>query len=62
MTIEDLMRDNGELIKKGSLSPDGDMEFWDDGSTTQRAEGEGSSPPKELNSGFWDGAEQVYSR
>lgn len=51
MTIEDLMRDNGELIKKGSLSPDGDMEFWDDGSTTQRAEGEGSSLPKELNSG-----------
>ncbi|MCJ1297993.1 hypothetical protein MMC08_000782, partial [Hypocenomyce scalaris] len=51
MTIEDLMRDNGELIKKGSLSPDGDLEFWEDGSTTQRTEERESSLPKELNSG-----------
>ncbi|KAA6413148.1 MAG: DNL zinc finger domain containing [Lasallia pustulata] len=51
MTIEDLMRDNGEMLRKGSLSPDGDLEFWDDGSTTQRTEGQESSLPKELNSG-----------
>lgn len=45
------MRDNGELIKKGYLRPGEDLEFWDDGSTTQRAQGEESSLPKELNSG-----------
>lgn len=36
MTIEDLMRDKGQLVKKGSLSEDGDLEFWDDGTTTRR--------------------------
>jgi mitochondrial protein import protein ZIM17 len=35
-TIEDLMRDKGQLVKKGSLSEDGDLEFWDDGTTTRR--------------------------
>jgi protein import protein ZIM17 len=36
MTIEDLMREQGQLIKKGTLSEDGDLEFWEDGSTTKR--------------------------
>jgi len=36
MTIEDLMRERGQLVKKGTLSEDGDLEFWEDGSTTQR--------------------------
>ncbi|KAF2853672.1 zf-DNL-domain-containing protein [Plenodomus tracheiphilus IPT5] len=37
VTIEDLMREKGNLIKKGSLSAEGDVEFWDDGSTTPRS-------------------------
>ena len=39
-TIEDLMREKGQLVKKGSLSEDGDLEFWDDGTTTKRDNGE----------------------
>ncbi|KAH7410265.1 DNL zinc finger-domain-containing protein [Phaeosphaeria sp. MPI-PUGE-AT-0046c] len=37
VTIEDLMREKGNLVKKGSLSADGDVEFWDDGSSTPRS-------------------------
>ena len=36
MTIEHLMREKGELVKRGTLGADGDVEFWDDGSTTER--------------------------
>lgn len=36
MTVEDLMRENGDLVKKGTLGVDGDVEFWDDGSSTTR--------------------------
>jgi protein import protein ZIM17 len=36
MTIEDLMRERGQLVKKGTLSEDGDLEFWEDGTTTKR--------------------------
>lgn len=41
MTIEDLMRERGQLVKKGTLSEDGDLEFWEDGTTTSRAKAEG---------------------
>jgi protein import protein ZIM17 len=41
MTIEDLMREQGQLVKKGMLSENGDLEFWSDGSTTKRGEGAG---------------------
>ncbi|EPE26172.1 hypothetical protein GLAREA_02084 [Glarea lozoyensis ATCC 20868] len=34
MTIEDLMKERGQLVKKGTLSEDGDLEFWEDGTTT----------------------------
>lgn len=39
------MRERGEIVKKGTLSEDGDVEFWEDGSTTQREKNaaEGSS-------------------
>ncbi|KAH9861864.1 hypothetical protein J1614_011617 [Plenodomus biglobosus] len=37
VTVEDLLREKGNLIKKGSLSAEGDVEFWDDGSTTPRS-------------------------
>lgn len=40
MNIEDLMRDRGELVKRGTLSADGDVEFWEDGSTSERRKDE----------------------
>lgn len=36
MTIEDILRDKGELVKKGTLGEEGDLEFWDDGTSTPR--------------------------
>lgn len=30
MTVEDLLRERGELVKRGSLGEDGDIEFWVD--------------------------------
>ncbi|KAF2477686.1 zf-DNL-domain-containing protein [Lindgomyces ingoldianus] len=37
VTVEDLMREKGQLVKRGSLSTEGDVEFWDDGSSTPRS-------------------------
>lgn len=34
-TIEDILREKGESVKKGAL--EGDIEFWDDGTQTERA-------------------------
>ncbi|KAJ2905372.1 uncharacterized protein MKZ38_005671 [Zalerion maritima] len=36
MTVEDLLREKGQLVKKGQLGEDGDLEFWADGSITPR--------------------------
>ncbi|CAK7204788.1 hypothetical protein SEUCBS139899_007548 [Sporothrix eucalyptigena] len=36
-TIEDIMREKGQLVKKGTLGEDGDIEFWEDGTTTDRS-------------------------
>ena len=41
-TIEDLMRQKGQLVKRGSLGEKGDVEFWDDGSQTERKIAEAS--------------------
>ncbi|KFA50828.1 hypothetical protein S40293_05831 [Stachybotrys chartarum IBT 40293] len=30
ITVEDLMREKGQLVKRGSLGEDGDVEFWPD--------------------------------
>lgn len=30
------MKEKGQLIKKGTLGVDGDIEFWDDGTETAR--------------------------
>jgi protein import protein ZIM17 len=40
VTLEDILKDKGELLKKGRLDAgaDGDMEFWDDGTETRRVE------------------------
>ena len=48
MTIEDLMREQGQLVKKGTLSEDGNLEFWEDGSTTKRRKEKATQqPPKD---------------
>lgn len=36
VTIEDILRDKGQLIKKGTLGEDEDVEFWEDGTITER--------------------------
>lgn len=36
MTIEDLIKEKGQLVKKGTLSEDGDFEVWADGTVTNR--------------------------
>lgn len=38
LTVEDLMRERGQLVKKGTLGPEGDLEFWEDGTETSREE------------------------
>lgn len=35
------MREKGQLVKKGTLSEDGDLEFWEDGTTTSRTKNDG---------------------
>ncbi|KAK9782102.1 putative DNL-type domain-containing protein [Seiridium cardinale] len=39
LTIEDLMRERGQLVKRGTLGVDGDIEFWEDGTQTERGAG-----------------------
>lgn len=36
LTIEDLMKERGQLVKRGTLGVDGDIEFWEDGTQTER--------------------------
>ncbi|KAK4132377.1 zf-DNL-domain-containing protein [Trichocladium antarcticum] len=55
-TIEDILRDRGELIKKGTLgagaAEDGeDLEFWEDGTSTPRDEGVAFGRPVGLEDG-----------
>lgn len=35
-TIEDLMRQQGQLVKRGTVGANGDVEFWDDENRTER--------------------------
>lgn len=39
MTLEEVLAEQGENIKKGYT--EGDMEFWDDGTVTKAGQGEG---------------------
>jgi len=41
------MRDRGKLVKKGTLSEDGNLEFWDDGTTTPRANSDSNAKSTE---------------
>jgi len=57
MTIEDLMRERGQLVKKGTLSEDGDLEFWEDGSTTKRKKETAKTARKEQGESEVKGSE-----
>ncbi|OAA66995.1 Mitochondrial import protein TIM15 [Niveomyces insectorum RCEF 264] len=35
-TVEDILRARGRLVKRGALGEDGDVEFWEDGTTSSR--------------------------
>ncbi|RSL99538.1 hypothetical protein CDV31_012115 [Fusarium ambrosium] len=43
ITVEDLMREKGQLVKRGSLGEDGDIEFWPEESLAQSEEGTGKT-------------------
>ncbi|KAL7629659.1 hypothetical protein AAE478_001182 [Parahypoxylon ruwenzoriense] len=45
ITVEDLMREKGQLVKRGTLGEDGDVEFWEDGTVTERGAGAGNIIP-----------------
>lgn len=36
ITVEDLLKEKGMMVKRGTLGEDGDVEFWEDGSVTAR--------------------------
>lgn len=36
ITVEDILKEKGQLLKKGQLGSEGDVEFWDDGTQTER--------------------------
>lgn len=38
------MKQRGQEVKKGTLSEDGELEFWEDGSITKRSESEPGNP------------------
>jgi protein import protein ZIM17 len=48
MTVEEILRERGELIRKGTLGPDGDIEFWADeqGKDTGAEHGDGVAEGK----------------
>ncbi|KAI1644413.1 DNL zinc finger-domain-containing protein [Daldinia loculata] len=36
ITVEDLMKEKGQLVKRGTLGETGDVEFWEDGTVSHR--------------------------
>lgn len=40
MNIEDILREKGQDVRKGTVSAEGDIEFWEDGTVTVRGEDE----------------------
>lgn len=51
ITVEDLMREKGQLVKRGSLGEDGDIEFWvDEKASRNGGKGEGAEGALEATS------------
>lgn len=60
------MKERGQLVKRGTLGEDGDIEFWEDGTTTVRNErqgdGQGQDPKvltRKATAGTGDGEGDV---
>ncbi|RYP70959.1 hypothetical protein DL769_004792 [Monosporascus sp. CRB-8-3] len=49
ITVEDLMRERGQLVKRGTLGEDGDVEFWEDETVADGADNATSDAVKELD-------------
>ena len=49
------MREKGQLVKRGSLSIEGDVEFWDDGSKTPRSANYIPNTTTKTEEGFKEG-------
>ncbi|KAK5634128.1 hypothetical protein RRF57_009842 [Xylaria bambusicola] len=43
ITVEDLLREKGQLVKRGTLGEDGDIEFWADETTNSPNAGEATA-------------------
>lgn len=50
------MREKGQLVKRGTLGEDGDVEFWEDGTTTNREERLTTEPAPRVNKAKDDGS------
>ena len=46
------MKERGEIFKKGTLSEDGDIEFWQDGTTTKRLKAQQEETKATLERGW----------
>ncbi|KXX80805.1 Mitochondrial protein import protein ZIM17 [Madurella mycetomatis] len=57
MTVEDLLRERGELVKRGTL--DEDLEFWEDGSVTEREVRAETGKEQGSDPGYTEGRERV---
>lgn len=44
ITLEDILKEKGQLLKKGVLGSEGDVEFWQDGSQSVRDETSNKKP------------------
>lgn len=51
LTVEDLLRERGQFIRKGTLSEDGDFEFWEDGEVVVREREEEPRGPRVAKDG-----------
>ncbi|RYP21079.1 hypothetical protein DL767_009342 [Monosporascus sp. MG133] len=49
ITVEDLVRERGQLVKRGTLGEDGDVEFWEDETVADAADNATSDAVKELD-------------
>jgi protein import protein ZIM17 len=45
------MRERGQIVKKGTLSEDGDVEFWEDGSSNVRTRAKEEEATAEIGEG-----------
>ncbi|KAH9996120.1 DNL zinc finger-domain-containing protein [Xylariaceae sp. FL0662B] len=60
ITVEDLVREKGQLVKKGTLGEDGDIEFWPDEAPTPRRISSDKTPP--MRPGGEDQLDDLASR